>query len=102
MYFQLYKQRGGDFPFFKGARYSRYVIGIFCVVLSRCVTVPVKVVAYFFESLMQKCDEGQNWGNPAKESIIPAAGTVLNEATNSVKQRGSMKNKMKNRQLNII
>ena len=58
--------------------------------------VDVKGPASFFGSLMQKTDECQNWGNAAKQSILPAAGSVLNEAANRVKQGGSGKKKMKN------
>ena len=35
------------------------------------------------------------WRNAAKQSILPAAGTVLNEAANRVKQGGSGKKKRK-------
>ena len=44
---------------------------------------------------MQKSEEGQNLGNAAKQSILPAAGTVLNEAASRVKQGGSGKKKRK-------
>ena len=57
--------------------------------------VAVKGAASFLGSLMQKREEGQNLGNAAKQSILPAAGTVLNEAANRVKQGGSGKKKRK-------
>ena len=37
---------------------------------------------------MEKREQGQNWGNPAKEILLHADGTVLNEAASSVKQGG--------------
>ena len=40
-------------------------------------------------------EEAQNFGNAAKQSILPAVGTVLNEAANRVKQGGSEKMKRK-------
>ena len=44
-------------------------------------------------SLMPKRDEVQNWANEAKQSSDPAAGTILNKAANTVKQRESGKKK---------
>ena len=39
-------------------------------------------------------DEGQNWGNPAKYALIRAAGTVLNETANKIRQGGSGKRRI--------
>ena len=64
--------------------------------------VAVKGAAFFFRHLMQKSKEGQNWGNAAKESIFPSAGTVWHEAANSVKQGGGGKKKGKYEALNRI
>lgn len=98
IYFQIYNQRGGDFPVFQGARYIQYGNGFGDVLrgfLRHVLPVAVKGAASFLGSLMQKREEGQNWGNAAKQSILPAAGTVLNEAANRVKQGGSGKKKRK-------
>ena len=84
IYFQLYNERGGDFPVFQGARYIQYCIGFGDVsrgFLLHVLPVAVKVAASFFGSLMQKREKGQNWGNAAKQSILPAAGTVRMKRT---------------------
>ena len=97
---QLYNQRGGDFPVFQGASYIQYGNGFGDVLrgfLRHVLPVAVKGAASFLGSLMQKSEEGQNWGNAAKQSIFTAAGTVLNEAANRMKQGGSGKKKRKNR-----
>ena len=54
-----------------------------------------KGAAAVLGSLLQKGEEGQNWINVAKEAILLAAGTVLNEAANRVKHGGRGKKKMK-------
>ena len=98
IYFQLYNQRGGDFQVFQGARYIQYGNGFGYVLrgfLRHVLPVAVKGAASFLGSLMQKREEVQNWGNAAKQSNLPAAGTVLNEAANRVKKGGSGKKKRK-------
>ena len=89
IYFQLYNQRGGDFPVFQSARFIHYGNGFGDVLLGflrHVLPVAVKGAASFFGSLMQKTEQGQNWGNAAKALILPPSGTVLNEAANMVKQ----------------
>ena len=81
IYFQLYNQRGGDFPVFQGGSYIQYGNGFGDVLrgfLRHVVPLAGKGAASFLGSLMQKWEQWQNWGNAAKESILPAAGTVLN------------------------
>ena len=71
-------------------------LGTFCGgFLRHVLPVAVKWAASFLGSGVQKVEEGQNWGNAAKQSILPAAGRVLNEAANRVKQGGSGKKKRK-------
>ena len=82
IYFQLSNPRGGDFAVFQGARYIQYVNGFGDVLrcfLRLVLPVAVKGAASILGSLILKMDEGQNWGNAAKQSILPPAGTVLNE-----------------------
>ena len=70
IYFQLYNQRGGDFPVFQGARYIQYgnVFGdIFRGFLRHVLPVAVKGAASFLGSVMQKREKGQNWVNAAKQ-----------------------------------
>ena len=98
IYFQLYNQRGGDFPYFEGARYIQHgneIGDVLHSVLPHVVVVAVKGAVSFLGSLMQKSEQGQNLGNAAKQAILAAAGTVLNEAANRVKQGGSVKKKRK-------
>ena len=98
IYFQLDNQRGGEFPVFQGARYIQYGNGFGDVLrgfLRHLLPVAVKGAATFLGILMQKREEGEIWGNAAKQSILPAAGTVLSEAANRVKQGGSGKKKRK-------
>ena len=98
IYFQIYNQRGGDFPVFQGARYIQYGNGFGYVLrgfLRHVLPVAVKGAASFLRRLLQQREQEQNRGNAAKESILPVAGTVLNEAANRVKQGGSGKKKRK-------
>ena len=65
IFFQLYHQRGGDFPVFHGPGYIQYGNGFGDILrgfLRHVLPVAVKVAATFSGSLMQKSDEGQNWG----------------------------------------
>ena len=78
------------FSSFSSARYIQYGNGFGEVLrgfLRRVSPVAIKG-GESSGGLIQKSQKGQNRGNAAKESILPAAGTVLNEATNSVKQVG--------------
>ena len=105
IYFQLYNQRGGDFPVFQGARHSQYGNGFGDVLwgfLRHVLPVAVKGAASFLGSLMQKRNEGQNWGNAAKSALIPAAGTVLNETANKIRQGGSGKRRKNKRKRNVF
>ena len=57
IYFQLYNQRGGDFPVFQGARYIQYGNGFGDVLrgfLRHVLPLLVKGAASFLGSLMQK------------------------------------------------
>ena len=104
MYFDLYTQRGGDFPVFQGARHIQYGNGFGDVLrgfLRHVLPVAVKGAASFLGSLMQKRDEGQNWGNAAKSAIIPAANTVLNETANKIRQGGVENAEKRKRKRNI-
>ena len=65
------------------------------IILSHMLIAAVKWAAAILRSIILKSEEGQNWGNAAKESILPAAGTVLIEAANSAKHGGSGKKKRK-------
>ena len=106
IYCQLYNQRGWDFPVFQGASYIQYGNGFGDVLrgfLPHVLPVALKEAASFFGSLIQKSEQGQNWGNAAKERILPAAGTVLNEAANRIKQGGKwQKDKEKTAPLNCL
>ena len=98
IYFQLYNQRGGDFPVFQGARYIQYSNWFGDVLrgfLRHVLPVAGKGAASFVGSLIKKMEQGQNWGNAAKETILHAARTVLNELANTVKRVGSGKTKRK-------
>ena len=86
------------FQFFHGSRYIQYGNGfgdVWLGFLSHVLPLADKVAASLLRSIMEKKEEGENWGNPGKESILPAAGTVLHESANRVKQGGSGKKKMK-------
>ena len=98
IYFKLYNLRVGDFPVFQDAcdiEYGNGIGGLLRGFFPHVFPVAVKRAASFLGRVMQKREQRQNWGNAAKESILPAAGTVLNEAANRVKQAGSGKKKMK-------
>ena len=72
IYFQLAKQGGGDFPFFKAHVTFNMAMGLgtFCGVFFVMSYLWLsKGAASFLGSLMQKREEGQNWGNAAKQSM---------------------------------
>ena len=71
-------------------------LGTFCgVFFVMCCLWLLKGQRHFCGALCRKWGQVQNWGKAAKESILPAAGTVLNEAANRVKQGGNGKRKRK-------
>ena len=96
---QLYNRRGEDFPVSQGAPYIQYGIVVGDLLrgfLRNVFPLAGEVAASFLGSLLQKGEEGQIWGNGAKESILRDAGTVLNEAANREKQGQLNRRKYKN------
>ena len=73
IYFQLYNERGGDFPVFQGAHSIQYGNGFGEVLLGflrHVLPAAIKGAASFLGSLMHKRQEGKKWEMQQKNQFF--------------------------------